>query len=262
MQTGTIFALAAVLAGSPALAAVTPISGGVAAETYASAGNGESFGTAAADGWTTLQPGTMFTASSSASAEFPGGITANPIFASAQMSVNATWASATAGTVNMSWSHLVTNMGTARAGVADREWYYQFSLSTPAELSLNWSGLSTLTAGISTFGLNNVIMLVDDGVNYPLQIPTGGNLDGPAGSGITTALLAPGNYLLTLSSPHGLNAGSTLGANAQLDIAWSIAPTGSGAVPEPASWAMLITGFGLVGGISRRRQAQLPRVTA
>lgn len=29
----------------------------------------------------------------------------------------------------------------------------------------------------------------------------------------------------------------------------------SGAVPEPASWAMLIAGFGLVGAVSRRRQA-------
>jgi len=28
-----------------------------------------------------------------------------------------------------------------------------------------------------------------------------------------------------------------------------------GAVPEPASWAMLIAGFGLVGAISRRRRA-------
>ena len=29
----------------------------------------------------------------------------------------------------------------------------------------------------------------------------------------------------------------------------------NGAVPEPASWAMLITGFGLVGAASRRRKA-------
>ncbi len=33
------------------------------------------------------------------------------------------------------------------------------------------------------------------------------------------------------------------------------------AVPEPASWAMLIAGFGLIGAVSRRRRAQAP-VTA
>lgn len=36
-------------------------------------------------------------------------------------------------------------------------------------------------------------------------------------------------------------------------IAGTITP-GTGAVPEPASWAMLITGFGLVGAAARRRR--------
>ena len=34
-------------------------------------------------------------------------------------------------------------------------------------------------------------------------------------------------------------------------------PLGPGAVPEPASWAMLIAGFGLVGAMARRRRAKL-----
>lgn len=43
------------------------------------------------------------------------------------------------------------------------------------------------------------------------------------------------------------------------DEAWgidtvSVSRYGIGAVPEPASWAMLITGFGLVGTIARRRR--------
>jgi hypothetical protein len=33
------------------------------------------------------------------------------------------------------------------------------------------------------------------------------------------------------------------------------ADPGGGAVPEPASWAMLIAGFGLVGAAQRRRKA-------
>ncbi len=34
----------------------------------------------------------------------------------------------------------------------------------------------------------------------------------------------------------------------------------AGAVPEPATWAMLITGFGLVGAAARRRQSTLSQV--
>jgi hypothetical protein len=36
--------------------------------------------------------------------------------------------------------------------------------------------------------------------------------------------------------------------------------TTSGAVPEPASWAMMIAGFGLVGGAMRRRRGQTVKV--
>ncbi|TFU00447.1 PEP-CTERM sorting domain-containing protein [Polymorphobacter arshaanensis] len=32
-------------------------------------------------------------------------------------------------------------------------------------------------------------------------------------------------------------------------------------VPEPASWAMMITGFGLIGGTLRRRRTTLATTT-
>jgi hypothetical protein len=37
---------------------------------------------------------------------------------------------------------------------------------------------------------------------------------------------------------------------------------GVGGVPEPASWAMLIAGFGLTGAAMRRRAAALKSVAA
>jgi hypothetical protein len=46
-------------------------------------------------------------------------------------------------------------------------------------------------------------------------------------------------------------SGWTLSSASGVDYAASMAP----AVPEPASWLMLITGFGLVGALGRRRRA-------
>jgi hypothetical protein len=37
-------------------------------------------------------------------------------------------------------------------------------------------------------------------------------------------------------------------------ITFTYTPSGAGAVPEPATWAMMIGGFGMVGGAMRRRQ--------
>lgn len=39
-------------------------------------------------------------------------------------------------------------------------------------------------------------------------------------------------------------------------------PNEGGAVPEPASWAMLLAGFGLIGAIARRRRRDPGRVAA
>ncbi len=42
----------------------------------------------------------------------------------------------------------------------------------------------------------------------------------------------------------------------------TVVTLGSGAVPEPASWAMMIAGFGLVGAAARRRQSRATAITA
>ncbi len=42
--------------------------------------------------------------------------------------------------------------------------------------------------------------------------------------------------------------------NACCHETWVVRNATGGAVPEPASWAMLIAGFGLVGGVARRRR--------
>lgn len=55
------------------------------------------------------------------------------------------------------------------------------------------------------------------------------------------------------------NSRGTLGIN---DIQVEIRPTPTGVIPEPANWAMMIAGFGMVGAVSRRRRAVARRRVA
>lgn len=54
---------------------------------------------------------------------------------------------------------------------------------------------------------------------------------------------------------------STGSQNIDLNFRTWVDPSAAGAIPEPASWAMLIAGFGLTGAIARRRRI-VPAITA
>ena len=100
---------------------------------------------------------------------------------------------------------------------------------------------------------------------------SGGDNDGP----VTISAYSASNVLLgsvTDTYPSGFSAGKTqtlnfLGAkyyvasslggeNNDNSIFWDISNfrAAVGAVPEPASWAMMLVGFGVVGSAMRRRQ--------
>lgn len=80
--------------------------------------------------------------------------------------------------------------------------------------------------------------------------------------------LAAGNYSISFYNPNGLsipayfNPGGALYQSGNFFQASQFYPdrsaafsldSAAGAVPEPASWALMIVGFGLVGGTMRRR---------
>ncbi len=73
-----------------------------------------------------------------------------------------------------------------------------------------------------------------------------------------------GDLGLTSSGDHGLNLAYSIGRLAKdgsvtLSYAYAVGDKigstgGDGAVPEPATWAMMLAGFGIIGGTMRRRQ--------
>lgn len=77
-------------------------------------------------------------------------------------------------------------------------------------------------------------------------------------NGISLALSPTGVFetggisLATLAGNQTLVINGTSGGNGSFGGNVSFAPAG-GVVPEPATWALMILGFGLVGGMMRRR---------
>lgn len=82
-------------------------------------------------------------------------------------------------------------------------------------------------------GIGNPISTAD---NYSFTYPGGGSFVGSS---------LAGDWTLTISDQVGVDSGNLEG--------WSLSAITGGAVPEPATWALMILGFGLVGGSMRRR---------
>jgi hypothetical protein len=144
----------------------------------------------------------------------------------------------------------------------NKNWEYVFTTGASAgTFTGNWS--LTVT-GAYTTGLNGIYSF--DGqspfnITPDVLIPT-------SGSGSFSVALAPNTTYAFSFTNFGSASGFTNGlfagdASASFVFDWTIeGGTGGGgggtAVPEPASWAMLIAGFGLVGATARRRR----RITA
>ncbi|HPU15356.1 MAG TPA: PEPxxWA-CTERM sorting domain-containing protein, partial [Polymorphobacter sp.] len=58
-------------------------------------------------------------------------------------------------------------------------------------------------------------------------------------------------HYLTLVNSGNIEGGGDIYGFMDGDFTWSIAAAG---IPEPASWAMLIAGFGMVGGALRSQR--------
>ncbi|MBB4155297.1 subtilisin-like proprotein convertase family protein [Sphingomonas jinjuensis] len=120
---------------------------------------------------------------------------------------------------------------------------------------------SNLNAVTYTFSQSAANSLADAGVNasgtYKPSNYSGSdganeaipNVSGPYGSSLAifNGLSANGTWNLYINDDNGGDVGSLRSATLSI--------TTTGAVPEPATWAMMLVGFGMVGAVARRRKS-------
>lgn len=189
------------------------------------------------------------TISSNASASLQSG----NYSAFASHGIEATWASADAGTVDVQWGWIVASAGSGIATavstyVTQADWAYVFTATGngvfTARYSVDGSGTPT------PFGLRPIY----GGDAIPTG-PYGGGILNPNGAGsFSVGLLKDQTYTMrlfnsgNLANPPGFDSA----ASARALIDWDI--TYRDPVPEPAGWTLLIAGFGLVGAAARGRR--------
>jgi hypothetical protein len=132
-----------------------------------------------------------------------------------------------------------------------------FTKSLRAGESYNYISLSLTSASQGNGNHSNAIDITNlsiNGVNF-------GTLSAANGSGLTRWFEPVADSFQNIEILGSISFRNTAGngAFAQERPNFNIGLHGPEPVPEPAAWAMLVAGFGLVGAISRRRQQ---RVTA
>lgn len=108
-------------------------------------------------------------------------------------------------------------------------------------------------------GFGNVEVCTTSGANSNGNACTGGN----PGDGIGQGTTGMGTLTLNFSSAptNGITLDNFVDRYQAFDVGGVQSAIGrpTGAVPEPATWAMMLVGFGLLGGVMRRRKQPVVR---
>lgn len=219
----TVFAAIAAFAATPATAANILTDGGFEAQGAASTGNYCYFGFATAGG-PACQSGAW------ASNNLGGGL---------QVETNGAWP----GVPSPDGSFY----GFIQAGGSLTQ---AFTPTQSGTYSLNWIDAGRPNIGCCA-GDQNYYVTIDDGVSLAPLLYLGGTTSFQP----WTARQAAFTFGLTAGTAYTLTFQGTSRSDntAFIDgVSLDLVP---GAVPEPAAWAFMLAGFGLVGGAMRRRGA-------
>ncbi len=142
---------------------------------------------------------------------------------------------------------------------------YLFSYLSDFDSGLAVNDTACRVAQASNLAAAAGVVFCDTGRGKREVSVAGGDSGGPQFAGRAMNLLSVTSYGLTFGPAWGdcfAGLNSSCGEfngfvplYIHKDWIRSIAGAGALAVPEPATWAMLIAGFGLVGGVARRRRA-------
>jgi hypothetical protein len=241
----------ALIAAAPALA-TTSISGTVAVDAKARLG---AVTDAHTDGTSAAAPNSVtLSASTSASVDDAGA--SDTVF----KRITATWASADTGSIDLDWGWNINARGyNGYAGAFTDESYPNWQYIFVASGNGTFSGTYNVLGSGNPFGLEPLVTSND--WKYSTL---GGDIFNPNGSGtFSVALVAGHTYKMSLANfgnvfnpTYGIAVEGSATSNVQWHIDYS-------AAPEPASWAMMLGGFGLIGGTirSRRKTVSFGRVS-
>ena len=159
-----------------------------------------------------------------------------------------------------------TNVGTGYGNVGPSGPVVSFT-SSQGNINLDASGQATITSAVAT-ALNQLTFTLQPGYSFTgaefnLLNGSANNLD------VTLTTNTGATSTIALSNTNGSNWFDIIAASGQAFTSASFNSTGAGfadfrqlrltlgpgAVPEPATWAMMLLGFGAIGVAMRRRRS-------
>lgn len=175
------------------------------------------------------------------SANLHWSLTTGPAYVSGQNGVFPLDGAWLADTTTSRWITPSTLAGASLDPVQDGLYFYQ--------LNFTLAGFNPATAQFAgRFAADNLVTEIR--LNGNLLAASGGDFRGWTDFAATSGFVAGNNVLQFVVTNEGQAEGNPSGLRVEF-LSSNVAPAGG--VPEPASWAMMIAGFGLVGAAMRRR---------